>query len=98
MEESEQFEAVGAGAASGVVPTFFVFLDLPRHVEFRAPDGPVLAEGTEVEFELTIRSTRDPRKTIPISGTHVLHRRVLRFGGKRPGLSQYLEWKSVPPR
>jgi len=80
------------------VTTFFVFVDLPKHVEFRVPSVPLLPEGTVIDFNLTIRSLKDVRKTIPVQGPHVLQRSVLTYGGKRPGLVQFLEWKAIKSR
>lgn len=95
---SDKFESYvvdGSSTTNGSIKTYFVFLDLPRHVEFRVSDMPLLEEGTLMDFDLTIRSLKNPKKTIPIQGTHTLFRRVLKFGGKRPGLAQFLEWKVV---
>lgn len=85
----------GIGGSTGSVQTYFVFVDLPRHVEFRSPDLPLLDEGTVVDFDLTIRSLKDPRKTLPVRGRHVVQRSLLKFGGKRAGLVQYLEWRLI---
>jgi len=98
--DSGQDHFVQARIPSGSEPvtTFFVFVDLPKHVEFRAPNIPILSEGTVVDFNLTIRSLKDVRKTIPIRGPHTLQRSILTYGGKRPGLIQFLEWKSDKSR
>jgi len=85
-------------SGSEPITTFFVFIDLPKHVEFRAPNIPILPEGTVIDFNLTIRSLRDVRKTIPIQGPHILQRSVLTYGGKRPGLVQFMEWTSYKSR
>jgi len=84
--------------SSGVVRTFFVFLDLPTHVEYRVPDMPILPEGTHIDVEMDVRYPRDPRKTRSLDGPYVVHRRRLIFTTKRPdamGLSQYLELQPV---
>ena len=99
MEDSSvvQVQRVSPGALAPVndFATFFVFLDLPKHVEFRASSVPLLNVGDEVEFDLTIRSLKDPKRSIPISGLHRVERRFLKFGGKRPGFSQYIEWRLI---
>lgn len=89
-------ESVGS-SSEGSVRTVFVFLDLPRHVEFRAGDLPLMEEGLEMEFDLSITSPKDPRKTRKIEGKYKVVRRALKFNGNRPGLkgmTQYLEWDS----
>jgi hypothetical protein len=80
---------------SGVFPTYFIFLDLPKHIEFRSQNLPILSEGLEMDFDLTIRNPRDVRKSKRISGIHVISRCLLKFGGKHSGIAQYLEWKSI---
>lgn len=83
---------------SGSVRTFFVFLDLPTHVEYRVPDMPIMSEGTQIDVEMDVRYPRDPRKMRPLDGPYVVHRRRLIFTTKRRdamGLSQYLELKPV---
>lgn len=77
---------------SGCFPTYFVFTDLPKHIEFRTEDLPILKEGMEVDFELNIRNPRDPKKTKRIEGLHVITRIILKYGGKRSGFTQYVEW------
>lgn len=94
-EESESIEtgfAAWPGAAGGF-RTYFVFLDLPTHVEIRAPDMPLLDPGTAVEFDIRVRHSKNPSATKHVSGPYVVERRVLRFGGARQGLVQYLEWR-----
>lgn len=84
--------------SSGLVRTFFVFMDLPTHVEYRVPDMPVMSEGTQIDVEMDAKYPRDPRKMRSLDGPYVVHRRRLIFTTKRPdamGLSQYLELKPV---
>jgi len=80
---------------SGIFATFFVFVDLPKHIEFRSQDLPILKEGTFMDFNISIRNPKDPKKVRKIEGLHLVSRSILKYGGKRPGLTQYLEWKSV---
>ena len=103
MEKPDAFmEGCGPTAVQacpyGSVKTFYVFTDLPRHVEFRVQDMPVLEVGCVVEFDLMVRNPKDTGKTFPIIGAHVVKRRVLKHGGKAPGLVQFLEWEAVRPR
>jgi hypothetical protein len=79
------------------VRTFSVFLDLPRHIEFRMDDLPLLSMGTMVEFNLIIKNPRDSSKTRSVKGMYVVARTKLQYlniPGKE-GLSQYLEWEPL---
>jgi hypothetical protein len=83
----------------GNVRTVFVFTDLPVHIEFRAGDLPLLEEKTVLEFDLTIKNPRDPKKTRKIEGPYRVERRILKYETGREslaGLTQYLEWKPAP--
>lgn len=100
----EGSEAVSPGSflaqrnGSGV-RTVFVFLDLPRHVEFRAGDMPILEVGTAVEFDVALRNLRDPRRTRRVEGRYEVKRRVLKYSTGRlgtSGLTQFLEWAPCP--
>jgi hypothetical protein len=54
---------------------------------------PVLPVGSEVVFEAMIIKDRASKRSRTIEGTHVVKRRILKFGS-RPGLTgltQYLE-------
>lgn len=80
------------------VRTFFVFLDVPRHVEYRVDDMPLLPEGTIVEFSLNVKNPRDPTKSRDINGPYKVIRRKLKYLSDSPGrrgLSQYLEWEPL---
>ena len=84
--------------SSGNVRTVFVFTDLPRHIEFRAGELPLLAEGTIVEFNIELKNPRDPKKVRRVEGRHKIVRAVLKYETERAsasGLTQYLEWKPV---
>jgi len=83
--------------SEGKVRTVFVFLDLPRHVEYRAGDLPLIPEKTVVEFDVSLRNPRDVSKVRKVSGPYSVTRRILRYSS-RPGLSgltQFLEWSPV---
>lgn len=104
MEAVQKFQVHASGmqekvgpSKEGSVRTVFVFLDLPRHIEFRAGDLPLMEEGLVMEFDLSITSPKDPRRTRKIEGKYRVVRRALKFNGNRPGLkgmTQYLEWDS----
>jgi hypothetical protein len=85
---------VGPPGAVSALRTFLVFLDLPKHVEFRVEGWPLLEEGTVVNFDLQVKERPDSRKPRDVVGPYRVKRRVLRFSTGRPsrsGLSQYLE-------
>lgn len=79
----------------GVFPTFFIFVDLPKHIEYRVQDMPFLKEGMLVDFDFSIKDSKNPKALKIIKGLHVLNKIIYKYGGKRPGFSQYVEWKSV---
>ena len=84
-------------AGVGKIRTFFIFLDLPVHYEFRVDDLPIFPEGTIVDMDLDLKDPRSERSR-SIRGRHVVLQRKLMYTTKRcskMGLTQYLEWKSV---
>lgn len=93
--ESRSVNKLSFTESGGVFPTYFVFLDFPKHIEFRFQDLPLLQEGTKVDFDLTIKNPLDLKKSRKINGTYVINRSILKIGGKRSGLTQYLEWKLI---
>jgi len=87
--------AAGSGASDGRVRTVFVFLDLPRHVEYRMGELPILSKGTVVEFDVSLRSPSDVKRVRKVSGPYSVVRQVLKYSTSRVGLmglTQYLEW------
>jgi hypothetical protein len=82
---------------SDKVRTYFLFLDLSKHVEYRVSDMPLLEEGTVIEFDTPIKDLYDPKRSVRIQGPHRLKRRVLKYSTSktREGLTQYLEWEAV---
>jgi len=84
---------------SSSVRTFFVFIDLPQHIEFRAGEMPLISKGTELELDMALRNPRNPKKVKRIQGVHNVVRSVLKYSSTRPpmmGLSQYLELAEGP--
>jgi hypothetical protein len=79
----------------GSVPTYFVFNGLTRHIEYAAGNLPLFMVGDEVHFDLMSRTPTDPKRPIDISGVWVVNSRKLTFGGKRDGLTQYIEWSKI---
>jgi len=79
----------------GIFPTFFIFMDLPKHLEYRVQNMPLLKEGMIVDFNLNINDLRSFRHPKIIKGNHIINKCVFKYGGKRPGLVQYVEWKAI---
>lgn len=77
--------------SGGSVRTFFVFLDLPKHIEYRAQSMPLLPEGTVLRLDRTVlRDPSDRRKVRVVEGEHrVMNRRLVY--STTSGLLQYLE-------
>ena len=75
----------------GAVRTFFVFTDLPKHIEYRVQPMPLIPEGTVIRFErLSLRDPSNRRRVRVVDGEHsVLHRRLVYSPAS--GLLQYLE-------
>jgi hypothetical protein len=85
-------------SGGGNVRTIFIFTDLPRHIEFRAGELPLLGKGTVVDFNVVIKNPRDSTKSRHVEGPYVVHRAILKYETGRAtitGLTQYLEWKPV---
>ncbi len=84
---------------SNLIRTFFVFTDVPKHLELRVGGIPLLTEGTLVEFDLALRNPRNINKTRRIYGIYKLTKRILKFSSSIPGksgLTQYIEWSPTP--
>lgn len=100
VPEAEEMDAIsGVLRGGGGMRTVFVFLDLPRHVEFQAGEMPLIPQGEVVTFDVSLRNHRDPRKTRKVEGEYRLKRRALRYSTSRAsssGMTQYLEWEPVP--
>jgi hypothetical protein len=96
--ELEVFSVDVGSSHGGGVRTFLVFLDLPKHVEFRTDGFPLLEEGTVVDFDLTVKDPQSTRKPRELKGPYRVKRRVLKFSSGRAsksGFSQYLEFDPV---
>lgn len=88
------------GALSSGVRTFFVFLNLPKHLELRAGNLPLLEPGTVLDMDVTVRDPKGPERAWKVQGPHRVVRRLLRFSqkaGSKSGLSQYLELETSDP-
>jgi hypothetical protein len=74
------------------VKTFLIFTDLPKHIEWRVSDFPILQEGESIDFDMNLINPRDTKRTRKISGSYIISRRVLKYSTTKPsGFSQYLE-------
>lgn len=96
--ELEVFSVDVGFSHGGGVRTFLVFLDLPKHVEFRTDGFPLLGEGDVVDFDLTVKDPQSARKPRELKGPYRVKRRVLKFSSGRAsksGFSQYLELDPV---
>lgn len=83
----------GSTSVGGNIRTFLVFLDLPVHYEYRAPDLPVLTKGLVVEFYLTLKDPRTSHSRL-VEGPYEVTRCKLVYRTDKPsltGLTQYIE-------
>lgn len=99
-----ELSVVDVGSPSPGVRTFLVFLDLPKHVEFRAGGFPLLEVGAEVDFDLTVKDPKSLGKPREVKGLYRVKRRVLKYStgrASKSGFSQYLEFEpseeGLPP-
>lgn len=78
-------------ASGGSVRTFFVFTDLPKHIEYRVHPMPLLPEGTVLRIDrIPLRDPADRRRVRIVEGEHrVMNRRLVYSTSS--GLLQYLE-------
>lgn len=81
-------------ASGGGVKTFFVFTDLPKHVEYKVHPMPLVPEGTVLRIDrVSLRDPADPRRVRIVEGEHrVVNRRLVYSASSTlSGLLQYLE-------
>jgi len=84
----------GSSLMASSFRTFFVFLDLPFHVEYETYDFPVLDEGSVIEFRMSVRDPKNLKNSRKIEGEYRITSRKLVFETKnqsKTGFSQYLE-------
>lgn len=89
--------SMGSPHGNGV-RTFLVFLDLPKHVEFRTDGFPLLEVGAVVDFDLTVKDPQSAKKPRELKGPYCVKRRVLKFStgrASKSGFSQFLEFEPV---
>lgn len=75
----------------GSLRTYLIFTDLPKHIEYRVHDMPLMPEKASIRFDrVSLRDPSNPRRVRVVDGDHhVLHRRLVYSGTS--GLLQYLE-------
>lgn len=82
---------------SGLIRTYLVFLDLPVHIEYKVGNFPLLNVGRIIEFDLSLRHLKDPKRIKRVQGPYIIECQRLKYvsDGKPSarGLSQYLEIK-----
>lgn len=94
---SDELEVHGLPAfpgSSGLIRTFFVFLELQAHVEYRVSDLPLMPEGVLIDLSMSLRHPTNPKRARTVDGTYLIRRRKLVYTTQSPkkmGLTQYLE-------
>ena len=75
----------------GLVKTFFVFTDLPKHIEYRALPMPLMPEGVAIRFDtMRLMDPTDQRRVRKVEGGYrILNSRLVY--NTSLGLLQYLE-------
>lgn len=82
--------------STGSLRTFFVFVDFPVHVEYRAGNLPPLPRGTEMRVVADVRDPRPSGGVRKLDALYVVQEQRLVYQTARPslkGLTQYLELK-----
>ncbi len=86
-------------ASGGGVRTFFVFTDLPKHVEYRVHPMPLLPEGTILRIDrIPLKDPKDPRRIRVVEGEYCVMNRRLVYSSVMSGLLQYLELAPLPEK
>ena len=61
------------------VRTFFIFKDIPKHIEYRVGDFPILTVGSFLHIDVLLRFLKDPKKTKRIQGEYMIDNLVLKY-------------------
>ncbi len=78
----------------GLLRTFFIFSDLPQHIEYRASDMPLMPEFLTIALDLSLRNPRNPKKSRRILGDYQITKNTVKYSScdpSRMGMTQYLE-------
>ena len=100
-KEEEEWEAVNevqldltGEVLTGNMRTFFIFLDLPLHFEFRVSNAPLFNVGSSFHVRLNLRNPKDPKRLREINGEYSVKQAKVVYSNEVPskqGWSQYLE-------
>ena len=76
-----------------LVRSYFIFTDLPIHVEYAAGLLPLLNEGRVINFELSLKNPKNPKKVREVNGAYLVSKIKLTFATRdqKLGLTQYIE-------
>lgn len=76
-----------------LVRSYFIFTDLPIHVEYAAGLLPLLDEGRVINFELSLKNPKHPKKVREVNGAYLVSKVKLTFATRdqKLGLTQYIE-------
>jgi hypothetical protein len=97
--ESEIHQVTTNSTSTGLIRTYVVFLDLPKHIEYRVTDLPLLQVNDSIEFNLNLRDPRNLTKIWKVNGLYIIFKRILKYcsdNSKKSGLTQYLEFQPFP--
>ena len=78
--------------------TVIVFTDVPKHIEFRVSDWPLLDEGVVIEMDVELKNPKDPSRVRKIQGEYVVEKKRNKHSsksGSTNGFTQYLEMGPV---
>jgi hypothetical protein len=97
--ESETHQVTVNSVSTGLIRTYVIFLDLPKHLEVRISDLPLMQINDIIEFDFNLKNPRDLTKSWKINGSYRISKRVLKYcsdNSKKSGLTQYLSFLSCP--
>jgi hypothetical protein len=72
-----------------MIKTYFIFTDLPVHLEYRVHDLPLMQEKTIINFNISLKHPKDPTRIRAVNGEYTVSRNKLMYSSD--GLVQYLE-------
>jgi hypothetical protein len=90
---------MGGEIATGSFRTFFIFLDLPFHFEFRVSNAPLFNVGSSFHVKLNLRNPKDPKRIRKMDGAYLVKNRKIVYSNEIPskqGWSQYLSLAPLP--
>lgn len=78
--------------------TFFIFSNIPIHIELFGGFLPLFSPGTQAEFNIQVKDPRNHRHEFPVVGLFEVSSRKLIYQteiSRKTGFSQYIEWSLV---